>query len=33
MVLKNGETGQFMSATDKLTGETVRVDVTLTVMR
>ena len=33
MPLKNGETGQFMSATDKLTGETVRVDVTLTVMR
>jgi hypothetical protein len=33
MVLKNGETGQFMSATDKVTGETVRVDVTLTVVR
>jgi len=33
MVLKNGETGQFTSATDKVTGETVRVDVTLTVVR
>ena len=33
MVLKNGETGQFTSATDKLTGETVRVDVTLTVLK
>jgi hypothetical protein len=33
MLLKNGETGQFTSATDKVTGETVRVDVTLTVMR
>jgi hypothetical protein len=33
MVLKHGETGQFMSATDKVTGETVRVDVTLTVMK
>ena len=33
MVLKNGETGQFTSATDKVTGETVRVDVTLTVIR
>ena len=33
MVLKHGETGQFMSATDKVTGETVRVDVTLTVVK
>jgi hypothetical protein len=33
MVLKNGETGQFTSATDKVTGETVRVDVTLTVVK
>ena len=33
MVLKNGETGQFSTATDKVTGETVRVDVTLTVMK
>ena len=33
MVLKHGETGQFMTATDKLTGETVRVDVTLTVVK
>jgi hypothetical protein len=31
MVLKNGETGQFTSATDKVTGETLRVEVTLTV--
>ena len=33
MILKDGQTGQFTSATDKLTGETVKVDVTLTVMR
>jgi hypothetical protein len=33
LILKNGETGQFMAATDKVTGETVRVDVTLTVVR
>jgi type II secretory pathway component GspD/PulD (secretin) len=33
MVLKNGETGQFTTATDKVTGETVRVDVTLTVLK
>jgi hypothetical protein len=33
MVLKNGETGQFTTATDKVTGETVKVDVTLTVMK
>jgi hypothetical protein len=33
MVLKNGETGQFTSATDKVTGETVKVDVTLTVVK
>jgi len=32
-VLKNAETGQFTAATDKVTGETVRVDVTLTVVR
>jgi len=32
MVLRNGETGQFTTATDKVTGETVKVDVTLTVM-
>ncbi len=30
MVLKDGQTAQFTAATDKLTGETVRVDVTLT---
>ena len=33
MVLKNGETGIFTTATDKVTGETVRVDVTLTVVK
>jgi hypothetical protein len=33
LVLKNGETGQFTSATDKVSGETVKVDVTLTVMK
>lgn len=33
MVLKNGETGQFTSATDKVSGETVKVDVTLTVVK
>jgi hypothetical protein len=33
MVLRNGETGQFTTATDKLTGETVKVDVTLTVVK
>jgi len=33
LVLRNGETGQFTAATDKVTGETVRVDVTLTVMK
>jgi len=33
MVLRNGETGQFTTATDKVTGETVKVDVTLTVLK
>ena len=33
MILKNGETGQFLTATDKVTGEVVKVDVTLTVMK
>jgi type II secretory pathway component GspD/PulD (secretin) len=33
MVLKNGETGQFTTATDKVSGDTMRVDVTLTVMK
>jgi hypothetical protein len=33
LVLKSGETGQFTAATDKVTGETVRVDVTLTVVK
>jgi hypothetical protein len=33
MILKNGENGQFTTATDKVTGETAKVDVTLTVMK
>ena len=33
LVLRNGETGQFTTATDKVTGETVKVDVTLTVLK
>jgi hypothetical protein len=33
MILKDGQTGQFTTATDKLTGETVKVDVTLTVVK
>ena len=33
LILRNGETGQFTAATDKVTGETVRVDVTLTVVK
>jgi len=33
MVLRNGETGQFTTATDKVTGENVKVDVTLTVVK
>jgi hypothetical protein len=33
LVLRDGQTGQLTSATDKLTGETVKVDVTLTVVK
>jgi hypothetical protein len=33
LALRNGETGQFTAATDKVNGETVRVDVTLTVVK
>jgi type II secretory pathway component GspD/PulD (secretin) len=33
LVLKDGETGQLTVAADPLTGETVRVDVTLTVSK
>lgn len=33
MMLKDGQTTQFTAATDKVNGETVRVDVTLTVMK
>ncbi len=33
IMLRNGETGQLTTATDKVTGETVKVDVTLTVVK
>jgi hypothetical protein len=33
MMLKNGETGQFTAATEKVNGEQTRVDVTLTVVK
>ena len=33
MLLRDGATGQFTTATDKVSGETVRVDVTLTVVK
>ena len=33
MLLKDGATTQFTTATDKVSGETVRVDVTLTVVK
>ena len=33
MVLKDGATSQFTAATDKVSGEVVRVDVTLTVVK
>ena len=33
LVLKDGQTAQYASATDPLTGETVRVDVTLNVLK
>jgi len=33
MMLKDGGTAQFTAATDKVSGETVRVDVTLTVIK
>ena len=33
MLLKDGGTAQFTAATDKVSGETVRVDVTLTVVK
>jgi hypothetical protein len=32
LVLRDGQTAQFNAATDPITGETVRVDVTLTVV-
>jgi hypothetical protein len=33
MVLKDGGTAQFTTATDKVNGETVKIDVTLTVVK
>jgi hypothetical protein len=33
MMLKDGQTAQFTTATDKVNGETVKVDVTLTVVK
>lgn len=33
MILKDGQTSQFTAATDKVNGETVKVDVTLTVVK
>ena len=33
MVLKDGGTSQFTTATDKVSGETVKIDVTLTVVK
>ena len=33
MMLKDGQTAQFTAATDKVSGETVKVDVTLTVVK
>ena len=33
MTLRNGETTQFTAATDKVSGEQTRVDVTLTVVK
>jgi hypothetical protein len=33
VILKDGQTTQFTAATDKISGEVVRVDVTLTVVK
>ena len=33
MVLKDGQSAQFTSATDKVTGEVVKADVTLNVIK
>ena len=33
MLMRDGQTLQFGTATDKVTGETIRVDVTLTVVK
>jgi hypothetical protein len=33
MLMRDGQTVQFATATDKVTGETIRVDVTLSVVK
>ena len=33
MMLKDGQTAQFTTVTDKVSGEIVKVDVTLTVVK
>jgi len=33
ILIPGGQTSQFTTATDKVSGETVRVDVTLTVVK
>ena len=33
VILKDGQTSEFVAATDKLTGEVTRIDVTLTVVK
>jgi hypothetical protein len=33
MMLRDAQTSQFTSATDKVNGETVKIDVTLTVVK
>jgi hypothetical protein len=33
VILKDGESSQFTSATDKISGQVIKVDVTLTVLK
>ena len=33
LLLRNGQTRQFTAATDRVSGETVRIEVTLTVVK
>ena len=33
VILRDGESSQFTSATDKITGQVIKVDVTLTVLK